>query len=165
MSFNFEKIKNLKENSNMIFNLFLKYRINNENSLQFVKKYFEKNKVDNFGVKATSLFHHDMIPNVLKKLHENVDYKKKMEEVISKSIVKDIIENNKCNFSEAKNMFDKLKNTEEVVYIIPRGIVRLMEKDFIDFMNPNIKEFFYNVLLLCLYNIDMEDLECNRVVV
>ena len=168
MTFNFSKIKNLKEN--MIFNLFLKYDINDTNALQFVKEYLKVNIIEDNSVcvKATKLFPIDAIPIVLEKLQEDKDcyYYKKMEVVVNKTSLKDILLQNRGNLVKALDGFDKLeKKMEEVVYITPRGVVRMMENDCTNFMSPDLKTLFYNVLLLCVYEIDMKDTEDKRVVV
>jgi len=166
MAFNFSKIKHLKTNSDMIFNLLLKYNINNTNSRDFVKDYLKVNSVNNTqGIKVTKLFKSDVIPFILEKLQKDKDYVKKMEEVVDKSLLKNIILQNRGDIATTFDIFSKMeKKMKEFIYITPCGIIRLMDDDFKEFESSDLKALYYNVMVMCAYEIDMKNPEDKRVI-
>jgi len=161
MDFNFSKINLLKHSSDIIFDLLLKYGVNDGNSLEIVKDYLKNNPARDTsqGIRLTKVYAPDVKQRVLERLEENKDYVKKMEEVLDKSLLKSILTQNK-GISSA---LEKLAERKEVVYLTPYGVVRLKEKDCKEFHNPNLDALYYNVMLVCLYNLDQRDTEDKRV--
>ena len=133
----FSKIKNMSTSDDMIFRAFLKYKITEKNSLEFVKKYLVENPVrDNrMGISITKLFTPDLVPQIINKMENGKEYVCKMEA-------------------------DK-----KVFYITLSGIVRLMDDDFKEVHDSDdLKALFYNVLLVCVYETNMKEKEKDRVV-
>ena len=164
---NFDKIKYLKR-SDDIFNLLLKFGITDSNSLEYVKDYLAKNPIftseDTQGIKATKLYSPDVVEEVLGKLEEKKEYVRKEEKVIQKANLGKILKDAKGDLASILEAFSKLEPTlENIVYITPMGVVRLMEKDCSEFHNPNLNALYYNVMLLCLYTADQADDEKDRV--
>ena len=165
---NFDKIKYLKSSDDMIFNLLLKFGITDSNSLEYVKDYLTKNPIltskDTRGIKATKLYSPDVVEEVLGKLEEKKEYVCKEEKVIQKANLGKILKDNKDDLVSILEAFSKLEPTlENIVYITPMGVVRLMEKDCSEFHNPNLNALYYNVMLLCLYTADQAEDEKDRV--
>ena len=131
MDFNFSKIKHLKQSDDMIFNLLLKYRVNNNNSLEIVKDYLKKNAFGETsqGIRITEVYTSDIAEKVLDILEEKKEYIKKTVEVIDKSLFNRILIEKKYNISSVHQTIEKLIKKEEITYLTPYGIVRLKEKD------------------------------------
>lgn len=159
MNFNFNKIKHLTHTDDGIFQLFLKYGIKDDTSLQFVKDYLSQTVVCNknsCGTSVTKIFDSTIVPLVLKKLDEKEHFFTKTDEFINYDVVKDLLIKHK---GSEKNIMEAIcnvkKNERVVIYINPYGIVRLMEDDFDVYKNENLKALFYKILLLCVYQKDV----------
>lgn len=161
---NFDKINHLKRSDDMIFKLLLKFGINDSNSLEYVKDYLAKNHIFTGStqvIKATKLYSPDVVDEVLGKLEEKKEYVCKEEKMIQKANLGKIM---KGDLASRIDAFSKLEPTlENIVYITPMGVVRLMEKDCSEFHNPDLNALYYNVMLLCLYTADQMDDENDRV--
>lgn len=162
MKMDFSKIKYLKESPDMIFNLMAKYRVNKHNSLQFVKDHMNKITGTNTqGINATEIYTTDnVVTKILEKLEENKDYVRKMNKTIDKAELKQLIQ--KGDWNAVFNIFTKTQK-KEIVYFTPFGIVKLMDDDYKEYHNSHLSALFYNVMLLCLYEIDQSDEEKDKV--
>ena len=161
----FSKINKLKNNDEMIFNLLFKYHIDIDNSIEFVKNYLNKHPqtYNTKGVKADKLFDKNNIDKVIKNLTENIDYVINTESVIDKNVLKTTLTTNKIDFMTAFNQFKKLRYNHNIIYITPYGIVKLMDK-FKEYHSQDLDALYYNILLLCLYELDMTDSHELRIV-
>tara|TARA_B110000908_G_C10193256_1_gene421601 strand:- start:570 stop:1073 length:504 start_codon:yes stop_codon:yes gene_type:complete len=165
MSFNFSKIKNLSKCNDMLFNVMLKYKVSDGNSLDFVKDYMTKNTPhnDTMGVKATKLFTPEVVSKIVEILKEKKDYYRKTENVVDKAAMKQILLDNRGDLATAFRKFNEMKTMEEIIYITPVGVVSLMDEDCKEFLTDELKALYYNVMLLCLYETDQMDNENDRV--
>ena len=165
MVLEFSKIKHMRKSGDMIFNAFAKYGINNDTSLKFVQDYLGEFPVHDTFISATKFFKTKDLPEVLAFLTEEKHYVRKMEEGIDKASMKKILLDHSGDLAGAFTSIAKMeKKMSEFVYLTPYGVVRLMEDDCKGFETPDLKELFYNVLLLCVYEKNMKEKPEDRVV-
>lgn len=142
----FSKIKNLNPNDDTIFKLLSKYNVDIDNCLEFVKNYIHDNytplrKSDNKqAINAILLFNVNVIKKIIKKLEEQKDY------------------------FHINNNLKTSDNLSETIYITPSGVIRLMENDCKKFQSKNLKELYYKIIILCLYEINMKENVNDRIV-
>ena len=75
-----------------------------------------------------------------------------------KKALKNLILENTHNMSNLMVLIEKMDKTEkEVIYITYNGIVRLMDKEYIEFMTETLKSLFYRILLYCAYETNMKE--------
>jgi hypothetical protein len=154
MSFNFENIKNLQKNEDAIFNLFLKYKITSDNSFDFVKNFLSENNLlaGSTGVSATMIYSKQQVVQLVEKLKEGNEYVRKMEKSITKDYLKQLLKDVKSK-DDMINIITVFQNSEEKehIYITPLGVVKLIDDDYKEFHNKDLKALFYQIMLLCAY--------------
>lgn len=160
MDFNFEKIKNLQNNEDAIFNLFLKYKINSNNYLDFVKEFLSKNNVIfcTNGVSANLIYPYQQVGQLEEKLEEGIEYIRKMEKSITKKYLNQLLIDVKSK-DDMMKIFTEFQNAEEkeCIYITPLGIVKLMDDSFKEFHNKDLNVLFYQIILLCVYEKNIQE--------
>lgn len=160
MDFNFEKIKNLKNNEDAIFNLFLKYKINSNNYLDFVKEFLSKNNVIfcTNGVSANLIYPYQQVGQLEEKLEEGIEYIRKMEKSITKKYLNQLLKDVKSK-DDMMKIFTEFQNAEEkeCIYITPLGVVKLMDDSFKEFHNKDLNVLFYQIILLCVYEKNIQE--------
>jgi hypothetical protein len=154
MIFKLSKLNNLIKNEDAIFNLFIQYNITDENSVEFVKKYLNGKKAEfSPGTTFSKVVDPLIIPVLIEKLEEKTDFFRRNEQIVDKDLLKKLLTDNN-NISTFLDDFSKMeKNIEEIIYITPHGIVKLMEDDYKELVKP----MFYNILLLCLTELKDKD--------
>jgi hypothetical protein len=167
MVFDFSKIKHIRNSEDMIFNVFVKYGINENTSLEFVKNYLDEFPIhDNKPViSATKIFKKETLIKVLGVLTEGKHYERTMEESMDRAETKKILSFHRGDLTGALKAIGKMeKKMSEFVYITHYGIVRLMEEDCKEFKTSDLKVLFYDILLLCAYEKNMKEDEADIVV-
>jgi hypothetical protein len=152
------ELKNIEIHEDTIFHLLLKYKINNNNSIQFVTEYINSLPLDKHGIKLLYLFNSNNEKKILNKLILNSDYIIKSDKVIPNNLIKNIMSQKNKTLNELYSEIQLKIIHKNYTYLTPSAIIKLIDQKNIDIHNEKLNNLFKKMLGIALYKKNQFDL-------